>query len=225
MKGKQYGTTAFWNIILVISVIFASFIMPVLPIDWQRVFVRIMYSVIYISALFALEKRSNYLLGLFITTLLLEWISGILDITLLLSISKVVNVLFFFVIVGSLIRQIATARQVTVGVILGSIAGYLLLGIIYSLFVTFILQHDPGAFSARQFDASESGETMSTSVPLYISFVTLASLGYGDIVPIKPYTRSLTTFVTVSGQFYIAIIVALLVGKFSAQRGTQNKTH
>jgi voltage-gated potassium channel Kch len=126
-----------------------------------------------------------------------------------------VNVIFFLVIVGTLIKQIATAREVTAGVILGSIAGYLLLGIIYSIFVTVIIQNDPGAYSAQA--NVTPGEGLNASMPMYFSYVTLASLGYGDIVPLKPYTRSLSTFIAVSGQFYIAIIVALLVGKFSAQ--------
>jgi len=62
-----------------------------------------------------------------------------------------------------------------------------------------------------------------TSVPVYRYIILFynASLGYGDICPLTPLTRSLATFIAVSGQFYIAIIVALLVGKFSAQRGSE----
>ena len=100
------------------------------------------------------------------------------------------------------------------------LAGYLLLGLIFSIFILFIMQSDPGAFSSPPKQAAESEESIGTSVPVYFSFVTLATLGYGDIVPLKPYTRSLATLIAVIGQFYIAIIVALLVGKFSAQNVT-----
>jgi hypothetical protein len=99
---------------------------------------------------------------------------------------------------------------------LGSIAGYLLLGMVYSIFVTIIIKNDPGSYSNLPPDIMQNG-TVKASIPLYYSFVTLASLGYGDICPLQPVTRSLATLITVSGQFYVAVIVALLVGKFSSK--------
>jgi voltage-gated potassium channel len=220
MERIRYGSPALWNTILLFSVIFAVFVLPVLPTVGQRYVFRIVYTFIYVSAILSLEKRNNYLLMLFFATLITEWISAILNLEVLQILAKAVNILFFFVIVVSLIRQIATAGKVSAGVILGSVAGYLLLGLIFSIFIIFINQRDPGSFSAAPGQSVESEAGINTSVPLYFSFVTLASLGYGDIVPLKPYTRSFATFVTVTGQFYIAIIVALLVGKFSSQTGT-----
>jgi voltage-gated potassium channel len=218
MNKINFGTTALWNAILVIVVMFAAFILPIMPVVWHRASFRAVYSLIYISAIFSLDKRSNYLLILFISTLLLEWLSGMLNMPVIQVISKGVNILFFLVIVFSLIRQIATSREVTAVVILSSVAGYLLLGIVYSIFIAYIGQHDPGAFNATIMDASNTDSGINTSMPLYFSFVTMASLGYGDIVPLKPYTRSLAIWMAVSGQFYIAIIVALLVGKFSSKQ-------
>jgi voltage-gated potassium channel len=217
MKRINYGSSALWNTILLFTVIFAVFVVPVLPSVWHRPLIRTGYTIIYFSAILSLEKRKNSLIILLISTLVMEWISGILNLPLLLALAKLVNIIFFFVIVVSLIRQIATARKVSAGVILGSLTGYLLLGLIFSIFIIFIMQNDPGAFSAPQKQAAETEESISTSIPVYFSFVTLATLGYGDIVPLKPYTRSMATLMTVTGQFYIAIIVALLVGKFSAQ--------
>ena len=220
MKRINYGSTALWNTILLFAVIFAVFVLPILSAGWHRNLFRTVYTVIYFSAILSLEKRKHYLIVLLFSTFLLEWISGILDFEVLLSLAKFVNILFFLVIVISLIRQIATARKVSAGVILESLAGYLLLGLIFSIFIIFIMQNDPDAFSSPPQQHARSEESLGTSVPVYFSFVTLASLGYGDIVPLKPYTRSLATLTTVPGQFYIAIIVALLVGKFSAQNIT-----
>jgi voltage-gated potassium channel len=217
MKRINYGSSALWNTILLFTVIFAVFIVPVLPSAWHRSIIRTLYTIIYFSAILSLEKRKHSLIVLLISTLVIEWISGIFNFPLLSALAKLVNIIFFFVIVVSLIRQIATARKVSVGVILGSLTGYLLLGLIFSIFVIFILQNDPGAFSSPQKQTLETEESINTSVPLYFSFVTLATLGYGDMVPLKPYTRSLATLMAVAGQFYIAIIVALLVSKFSAQ--------
>jgi amino acid transporter len=135
-------------------------------------------------------------------------------------ISKAANVVFFLLVVFTMIWMIAAAKKVNTEVILGSVIGYLLLGIIYSIFIAFIMQNDPAAFNVSLEDGKTGNEPVNTSVPLYFSFVTLATLGYGDVLPLKPYTRSLMTLITITGQFYIAIIVALLVGKFSSQTNT-----
>jgi voltage-gated potassium channel len=217
MKRIIYGSTALWNTILLFSVIFAVFIMPSLPAIWHKSLFRTVYTIIYFAAILSLEKRNNSLLFLFFSTFIIEWISGILSMPLMLLLAKLVNIIFFLVIVVSLIRQIATARKVSAGVILGSVTGYLLLGLIFSIFIIFIMQNDSSAFTSPPGQTIDSQENINRSVPLYFSFVTLATLGYGDIVPLKPYTRSLSTLMAVTGQFYIAIIVALLVGKFSAQ--------
>lgn len=217
MKNINYRSTALWNTILLITVIFAVFVLPVLSSHLHRSLIRMAYTIIYFSAILSLEKRKYPLIALLLSTFITEWISGILDFELLLVVAKFVNIVFFFVIVVSLIHQIATARKVSAGVILGSLTGYLLLGLIFSIFIIFIRQHDPGAFSSPPKQDVETEESINTSVPLYFSFVTLATLGYGDIIPLKPYTRSLVTLIAVMGQFYIAIIVALLVGKFSSQ--------
>jgi hypothetical protein len=150
----------------------------------------------------------------------MEWLSGLFNLQILLSISKAFQIIFFLVIVVSLIWQIATARNVSPKVILDSFVGYLLLGLIFSIFVAFIMKQDPWGFSSQRTDETQTEESLNRSVPLYFSFVTLATLGYGDIVPLKPYTRSLATLITITGQFYIAIIVALLVGKFSSRQNS-----
>jgi len=222
MKGINLRSSAFWNTLLLVSVIFAAFVLPVLPVGWNRSIFQSVFTIIYISAILSLESRSKYLLILFISTLLLEWLSGIfnLQMQIILSISKGFQIIFFVVIVVLLIRKIATARNVSPKVILDSFVGYLLLGLVFSVFVAFIMQQDPAAFSSQKTDETQTEESLNRSVPLYYSFVTQASLGYGDIVPLKPYTRSLATLITITGQFYIAIIVALLVGKFSSRQNT-----
>ena len=47
---------------------------------------------------------------------------------------------------------------------------------------------------------------------IYYSFITLTSTGYGDITPLHPYVRSLATFEAITGQLYLAVLIARLVG-------------
>jgi voltage-gated potassium channel len=224
MKNTALNSETGWTTLLMVSALFASFVVPILPIGLHLGSFRIVYSIIYLAAIMSLRKRSKSLISLFIATLVTEWVSSVFDMSLLHSISKGFNIIFFLVIVFSLIHQIATSKNVTPGVILGSIAGYLLVGITFSIFISLIMTNDPSAFNTTQLIAGSNDNFVNTSVPMYFSYVTLATLGYGDIVPLKPYTRSLASFIAVCGQFYIAVIVAMLVGKFAAKHPFEENT-
>ena len=52
---------------------------------------------------------------------------------------------------------------------------------------------------------------------LYFSFVTLTTLGYGDVIPVSHLARSTTMLIAVTGQLYMTILIAMLVGKFLAR--------
>ncbi len=221
MKSTFLNSINFWNSLLVISLVFTAFILPLWSTAGTMVF-RLTYSVIYFSALFSLKKRSKELIALFFLTIILEWISGLLDAEVMYNIAKFFNVIFFIVIVILVIKQIANESEVNVRMIFGSVTGYLLIGIIFSIFVAFIINNDPDAFNIPSTDTLQVNQATRTSASNYFVFVTMATLGYGDIVPLKPYSRSLATVMVIAGQFYVAIIVALLVGKFAA--GKNNNT-
>lgn len=214
MKIIDFGLNSLWNSILLFSAIFTAFAVPVLPVHLHRILFSVAYTAIYISALFSLEKRSKTVVILFITTIIMQWISALFNLELLNDISKGLSVTFFLVVVFSLIHQIAFAKEVSAGVILSSLTGFLLIGIVYSLFIFFIIRTVPEAYSSQMGEIVQ-GVNIDASPPLYYTYITLATVGYGDIVPLKPISRSLATLMAISGQFYIAVIVALLVGKFS----------
>jgi hypothetical protein len=118
-------------------------------------------------------------------------------------------------IIGVYITQTSRARKVDASVILQSINGYLLLGMMSSLLIIIILNYDTGAFS---FPDIYNSTNITLGEAQYLGLVTISTLGYGDITPLSPIAHSVTTFIAVSGQLYIAIIIALLVGKFSSTK-------
>ena len=124
---------------------------------------------------------------------------------------KGLNFVFFATIVVLFINQIAIAKTVSGRVILDAINGYLLLGIVFTFLIGIMTQYDPASFSHL------SSPLNSPYDNIYLAFVTFATLGYGDLLPLKPYAKSLTILIAVCGQLYVAVIIALLVGKFSAQ--------
>jgi len=133
------------------------------------------------------------------------------------------KILFFSYIVFSMIRQIATSSTVTAKVIMEAISGYLLLGIVYAVFISMINQYDPLAFSHPSAPAGYSDDESRLSQPFYFTFVTMTTVGYGDVIPVKSYSRSFATWISISGQLYIAIIIALLVGKYASFHNSRNK--
>jgi voltage-gated potassium channel len=207
-----------WNSILVLAVFLSAFILPILPSSWGRLPAWIGFNLIFLSGVLSLEKKRLYIYFLSLIALVVGWVSTLNEWNVIADISRVLNVSFFFLVVFSMILQIATARIVTAKVILEAISGYILLGILFAVVIAGITQRDPGAFSITQQGSGPEVPADILGQSMYFAFVTLATLGYGDIVPLEPYSRALTTVICITGQLYIAIIIAILVGKFASRR-------
>ncbi len=173
---------------------------------------------ITIFGVLSIDRKKWKILIFVLGILILEFVTFALELTILNYISKFLYVIVFLTVVVNLIGQIAIARVVTSKEILEAISGYILIGIIYSVIISFIMVVDPGAYNVveKTSDIQELFLYMSTS--MYYGLVSMAGMGYGDIVPLKPYTRSLATFIGVSGQFYIAILISMLVGKYLSRK-------
>jgi hypothetical protein len=110
-------------------------------------------------------------------------------------------VLLLVVVLGQTFRR----GPVTFHRIQGAIAAYLLLGVIWAQAFSLVELLRPGAFS------SAVDVTGSPRPWLYFSFMTLTTVGYGDILPVHPAARSLAMLEAVTGPLYIAILLARLV--------------
>jgi voltage-gated potassium channel Kch len=136
---------------------------------------------------------------------------------MLFGISSSLNILFFTTVIISMIRHLTQSTSVNVRIITESIITYLLVGLIYSMVIGLIDLYDPYAFSFPHASTSELTYEVHLSTYIYFTFVTLTTTGYGDIVPLEPYSRSITTLIAITGQMYIAIIISMLVGKYITQ--------
>jgi len=94
---------------------------------------------------------------------------------------------------------------VTVHRVQGAVAAYLLLGLAWSLAYDLVASYDAGAFTGP---ASAAGDGTRFA---YFSFVTLTTVGYGDVTPVHPAARSLAMAEALTGQLYPAILLARLV--------------
>lgn len=111
-------------------------------------------------------------------------------------------------------RQVLLTGEVDINIVVGSVALYLLIGFIYAILFTVLLEVSPGALNGV-----EPGYWYDKFPSLtYFSFVTLTTLGYGDITPARPLAEVLVVLEAVTGMFYLAIIVASLIGGLRNKR-------
>jgi hypothetical protein len=128
-----------------------------------------------------------------------------------LIVSGHATVTAFMLLLQSLVlSRVLSAKQVTTNTVIGAICAYLLIAYIFSFAYALVQDFDRGALT----HTTRSGEDLGAqaSALLYFSFVTLTTLGFGDIVPVSPAARMLVMLEVISGQLYLAAFVARLVG-------------
>jgi hypothetical protein len=117
-----------------------------------------------------------------------------------------------YVVLSSILRT----RGITSQEVFGALSVYLLLGMTWQFFFALCLQADPGAISFPEGPSSLTSSPAESEVTMqnltYFSFVTLSTLGYGDIVPVSRMARTLAWMEAVFGQLFLAVLVARLVG-------------
>lgn len=104
---------------------------------------------------------------------------------------------------------------VTLDSIFAAISAYLLIAFAFSYVYLFTVMSTPDSFRFPSTTEGVAGPGLDASM-IYFSFVTLATLGYGDILPYSEAARMLAVIEAVVGQFYVAVIVAVLVSRFIA---------
>ena len=125
-------------------------------------------------------------------------------------IGSFVWLLLFAFITWNELRAVLRQKEITREVISMSISTYLLLGLTCGLF--YIVLHDlqPNAFSFGSGPALS--EQQIIPVLIYFSLTTLSTIGFGDITPVTLQARYAAVAEGITGQFYLAILVARLVG-------------
>jgi hypothetical protein len=129
--------------------------------------------------------------------------------------------LFLALAVAMVLRHLFERRAVGIDDILGTMCGYLLAALAWANLYGMIEVLMPGAFAVDGLDKPELLEWFRReSLFVYFSLTTLTTIGYGDVTPVAPSARSAAMLEGVFGQFYIAVVVAQLVGSKLAESTT-----
>jgi len=189
---------------------------PVL--SFKRVLVKnILFTAIIIFGTFSLDfvKRAQIILIASGTvTIFLNWLDHFFSNHVLNLVSAFSFFCFNLFIVVFMVRHIAKSKKINITIIINSINGYLLIGILGAVLLAmaeilqkFLYHLDTGAINFS------GGTAQGFHDFLYFSFITLTTLGYGDVTPVSAFAKSVTLIIAVTGQLYLTILIAVLVGK------------
>jgi hypothetical protein len=176
----------------------------------------VLFSLIIVSGALAVSTRrstSVAAIALGICALSFRWLNfglGHATVSLLDAITGAVALLFFAALV---LGQVLRAGPITLHRVRGAMAAYLLFGLAWSAAYQFVLDLSPSSFRLAE------GKDPRLEL-VYFSFVTLTTVGYGDITPLLPAARSLAMAEALVGQLFPAVLIGRLVGMELSSRGS-----
>lgn len=237
----------FWFLVAVIA---APVVVPDGPII--RKIMGFALFVLMLSGLNAISThRRQFLVGvaLAIPAVALYMIGLASDDLQLYLASQFVYLAFFIYLAFEILRWTLSQHDITAETIYGAVSVYLLMALIWGVAYYSIALTSPGSFRfpdedalgelqaarAAVLDELEEGESLAlpgdwteransaSGTMMYYSFVTLTTLGYGDIYPVSDAARILAMLEATLGQLYLVILVARLVGLYTSQESERRK--
>ncbi len=195
-----------------------------IPLEWFEAWIMPILLLCNIASGILLIKKKKHLFRLFIVFFVIAFvinITGFLDRTVS-STSNYIKLasyfIFYSIVTIEIIHQVWKAKVVGKNVILGLISGFISLGLLsFFLCLTIEIFH-PHSFSGF----ANSSTTDMPEQLMYYSYITLMTIGYGDILPVTPIAQKAAVFIGLIGQFYLVILTAIVVGKYINQSSYKN---
>ena len=181
----------------------------------------IFLTVIFISSIYAVSQKRYHLIiaTLLVLPMLLDTWTNHFIVSPALSLTGICSgILFFAFMVITIISFVFKQNRVTLNVINAAVVVYLLLAMMWAFLFILLETLHPGSFSLTASQPQESNFHF-----FYYSFVTITTLGYGDITPATEIARSIAVLEAVIGQIYLVVLVARLVGIHIAQSMAERK--
>jgi voltage-gated potassium channel Kch len=156
------------------------------------------------------SNQSGFIAGIVFTLIVVLSVAGgvILDKAGFSYTHLLIMLSFFIWVTWLTTRQTLFTGAIDGNKIVGAICIYMLLGLIWAFLYLFVAEAVPGAFNGLP----QAPWLENFAAAVYFSFVTITTLGYGDISPVLPLARFLVLMEAIVGVFYMAILVASLVG-------------
>ena len=206
-------------LLLLFSLLFALLITPIVEqVLGSRIVIYAGVTAVLVFGVFVNRRRNRLFLPCLALAVLAAsalWTTLVVDYPLLFVASCVLEAAFYATIACILTVRILKKHLATVQSIFGAVCVYLLLGLSWAQLYWATERMDGESLSFTHRVTAEGSADDRTIAPysqvVYFSFVTMSTLGYGDIVPETPLAQTLTWMQSVLGQFYLAVLVAWIV--------------
>jgi hypothetical protein len=177
-----------------------------MDIFWSAVFIGVIYAVSH--------KKHHILIALLLALPMLGsiWSRYFVKLSALEVVGGLCGAAFFIFAIIQILIFIYSQKKVTRDLIVGAAIVYLLMALAWSFIYGVLESLHPGSFSIPEIQGISTSRHF-----LYYSFVTITTLGYGDITPVTSLARSLCVLEAVIGQLYLVVQVAWLVGVHVSQ--------
>jgi hypothetical protein len=184
----------------------------------------VMISAVLVAAVWAVSRHRGLLvasLSLAVPTFIAAWVQHVVDTRWFTAVFLLLTAGFLGFTAVVVLRQALGSAAVTADSIAGAVCFYLLLGVIWAFIFSLIELSHPGSFldQGRPLGPSTAGHRSLLPALLYLSLVTLSTLGYGDILPVTPPARMLAAIEAIIGPLYLAVLIARLVGLQASRSG------
>lgn len=218
LKPKIYNYRFEIFLLSQLGILFGSLIFPFIIFD--TIVLPLLFLVNISAGIILMRNRpklKKIVVAMVITSVIIIGIQILLP-NLDLSVMRIsINFLVYIMISYQLISQVWKARIVNRNVIAGLISGYISLGFIGFFICMSIEILSPNSFSGINPDVSLVEEMM------YYSYITLLTIGYGDILPVTPIAQKASIFIGLMGQMYLVVVTAIVVGKYINQISIQKE--
>ncbi|GAA5217975.1 potassium channel family protein [Corallincola platygyrae] len=178
-----------------------------------------MLSLVMLSSLYLVveQKRSLYVgIALFLPAMFLSWNEVYIGQQFAHYVPAAANIVFFGFVSIQIFRYLIKQLHPNTEMVLAATSLYLILGVLWAFIYAALELKYPGSFNlGARIDSGTFSELLSDMV--YFSFVTLTTLGYGDISPQNSFSESWVVLEAVLGQFYVAIVLARILGLYVAR--------
>jgi Ion channel len=219
LRFRRFSTV---QLLIALGLLFFSFPF-VEEVKGGDIIVSVLLSLVLISAVLAVASRCRTLVVavlLMVPAIAGRWINHFQPHLVPPPIFLVAGLLLVAFVVVNLLGFVLRAPSVNAEVLCASISAYLMLGLIWTMAYWLVDQLTPGrAFS---FNTNAGRQSMNGFNAFYFSFITLSTVGYGDITPLSRIARWLAAMEAMTGLLYVAVLIARLVSLYSTPKSNDS---
>ena len=210
----------FTNVQLLIALALFFFFLPfVEEVKGGDIIASILLSLVLLCAVIAVaDNKATFFIALVLAVpaIVGRWVSHFRPDLVPPPVFLTIALVLIAFVVANLLRFVFRSPSVNSEVLCASISAYLMVGIIWTIAYWLVDQLTPGG--AFAFNTTGEKQSMHGFNAYYFSFITLSTVGYGDITPVSKVARMLAAMEAMTGLLYVAVLIARLVALYSSPK-------